>query len=605
MRYEMVGDVCRDLGRSSEIEWLETNGTGAFAMGTVAGVNTRRYHAHLLATLRPPVERQVVLAKVDEEVIVDGARVALGTNFFPGVVHPRGFENLESFRLDPFPVWRYRVGGITIEKSLFLVPERQIVVVQYRADRACTIEARPLLAGRDYHGLRRQGDPPAGFGLCSNAKRLHDVKDWYFNFEYPVERERGLDFQEDLYCPRAYTFEVSPEQPAYLVAAAERHLRATSDEVAQWEALRRERGAEAANDFLVKRADGEPTIIAGYPWFTDWGRDTMIALPGLLIARGRHEEARRVIRGFLAHVNQGLIPNRFPDRGEEPEYNTVDATLWLCEAVRQLPENEEFRPAVREILEWHFRGTHHGIQVDANDGLLSAGDPGTQLTWMDARIGTWAVTPRYGKAVEINALWINALAMFPEYAAERERAVANFRAKFWNPVANCLCDTLTPHGPDPSIRPNQIFAISLPEPILPPDLALSVLRVVERDLLTDYGLRTLSPRDPRYVGKYQGGPYERDSSYHQGTVWPWLMGPYLTAYLRINGRTEESLAYVRARLERLQAEAGKHLLGHIPEIYDGDAPHRAVGAPAQAWSLSELIRVTWEVEQRTASAAGS
>ena len=595
MRYEMGGDVCRDLARSPEIEWLETNGTGAFAMGTVAGVNTRRYHAHLVASLRPPVERQVVLAKVDEEVIVDGARVALGTNFFPGVVHPRGFENLESFRLDPFPVWRFRVGEITIEKSLFLVPERQIVVVQYRADRACTIEARPLLAGRDYHGLRRQGDPPAGFGLCSNAKRLHDVKDWYFNFEYPVERERGLDFAEDLYCPRAYTFEVSPEHPAYLVAAAERHLRATNDEVAQWEALRRERGADAANDFLVKRADGEPTIIAGYPWFTDWGRDTMIALPGLLIARGRYDEARRVIRGFLAHVNQGLIPNRFPDRGEEPEYNTVDATLWLCEAVRQLPENEEFRPALREILEWHFRGTHHGIQVDASDGLLAAGDSGTQLTWMDARIGTWAVTPRYGKAVEINALWINALAMFPEYAAERERAVANFRAKFWNPVANCLCDTLTPHGPDPSIRPNQIFAISLPEPILPPDLALSVLRVVERDLLTDYGLRTLSPRDPRYVGKYQGGPYERDSSYHQGTVWPWLLGPYLTAYLRINGRTDEALAYVRGRLERLEAEAGKHLLGHIPEIYDGDAPHRAVGAPAQAWSLSELIRVRAEV----------
>ena len=599
MPFDISRDTCRDLTQSSQLEWLESNGTGAFAMGTVSGANTRCYHAHLLAALHPPTDRQVILAKVDEDVILDGATpVPLSTNFFPGVVHPRGFEHLASFRLDPFPIWRFQVGDATIEKRLWLVPDRQIVVIQYRSDRPVTLEARPFLAGRDYHSLRRAGDPPSGFGLCSNAKRLRDVRDWYFNFDYPVERDRGLDFQEDLYCPRAYTFELSPDHPGYFVATAERHLRATAEDVAHWEALRLERGLDPANDFIVHRTDGEPTIIAGYPWFTDWGRDTMIALPGLLIARGRLDEARRVIRGFLAHLDQGLIPNRFPDRGEQPEYNTVDATLWLFEAVRQLPDHDEFAPALRDILDWHMRGTHHQIRMDPADGLLSAGDPGTQLTWMDARIGDWAVTPRYGKAVEINALWINALSLFPEHAETRDRAVANFRAKFWNPTANCLCDTLTPHGPDPSIRPNQIFAISLPYPILPPDLALAVLRIVERDLLTDYGLRTLSPRDPRYVGKYQGGSYERDSSYHQGTVWPWLLGPYLSAYLRINGRTAESLAYCRRRLEILEAESAKHCLGHIPEIYDGDPPHRAVGAPAQAWSLSELLRVKAELDQK-------
>lgn len=597
MSYVIGQDVCRNLDRASQIEWLETNGTGAFAMGTVAGVNTRRYHAHLVASLRPPVERHVLLAKVDEEVIVGGGeRFSLATNFFPGVIHPRGCDNLLDFRVDPFPIWRFEVGGATIEKRLFLVPGRQIAVVQYRTDRPVTLEARPLLSGRDYHSLHRAGDPPKGFGLCSNARRLSDVKDWYYNFEYPIERDRGLDFQEDLYVPRTYIFELTPEHPAYLVATTERGLRANSDDIAHWEALRRERGFDAAADFIVERHDGLPTVIAGYPWFTDWGRDTMIALPGLLIARQRYDEARRVIRGFLQHLNQGLIPNRFPDAGEAPEYNTVDATLWLFEAVRQLPDADEFRPALREILEWHFRGTLNNIKADPQDMLLSAGDPGTQLTWMDARIGDWAVTPRYGKAIEINALWINALAQFPEFAAERDRAVANFRAKFWNPTAGCLCDSITPHGPDPSIRPNQIFAISLPYPILPPDLSLSVLRVVERELLTDFGLRTLSPRDPRYVGKYKGGPYERDSSYHQGTVWPWLLGPYLSAYLRINGRTPESIAYCQRRLDVLEAERSKHCLGHIAEIYDGDAPHRPVGAPAQAWSLSELIRVRTELE---------
>jgi predicted glycogen debranching enzyme len=595
MPIRIAADTCRDFLRSSKLEWLETNGTGAFAMGTVAGANTRRYHAHLIASLQPPVERRALLAKTDERVLTGGGPVELGANQFPFTVFPRGFEHLEEFRLDPFPVWRYRLGELVIEKSLFLVPGRQLCVVQYRANQPCSLESRLYIADRDYHSVRRAGDPPRGFSLASNAKRLRDTREWYYNFEYLRELERGLEFREDLFSPRVYTFELAPEQPGYLVGGAERNLRVDLFDVRRWEADRLARGHDPANDFLVRRADAKPTVIAGYPWFTDWGRDTMISLPGLLLSRGRVDEARAVIQGYLEHLNQGLIPNRFPDSGQTPEYNTVDATLWLFEAVRRLPDPGEFRAALRKIIDWHIAGTLHQIHVDPEDGLLSAGSENTQLTWMDARVGDWVVTPRHGKAVEINALWINALAAFPEHADLKEKAAASFRRKFWNANRACLYDCLTPHGPDGAIRPNQLFALSLSEEIVEPWQAASILRVVEAELLTDVGLRTLSPRDPHYQHRYNGPPLERDGAYHQGTVWPWLMGPYLSAVLKVRGRTPEVLAECRRRLDRLWEETGRYCLGHLPEIHDGDAPHGPVGAPAQAWSLAEYLRIRAEV----------
>jgi predicted glycogen debranching enzyme len=362
---------------------------------------------------------------------------------------------------------------------------------------------------------------------------------------------------------------------------------------------------------VVKRADGGPTIIAGYPWFTDWGRDTMISLPGLLIVAGRLAEARAIIEGFLAHMQQGVIPNRFPDAGETPEYNTADATLWMFQAVREWLKSggdrtflrETFYPAAKEIIAWHRRGTWFGIGVDPEDHLLRAGNAGTQLTWMDAKVGDWVVTPRDGKPVEINALWHGALRVAAEWAAElgdtaaadyrgeADRVRESFRAKFWNPARECLFDVLQNQGPVGKLRPNQIFAVSLPYDLLENHRQQSVVRAVERELLTTAGLRTLERSDPEYKGHYVGGPAERDGAYHEGTVWPWLTGAFVDAYLAAFGRTAENLTYCRGLIDRLERHA---LEGACPdsigEIYDGDEPHAPRGCPAQAWSVAEVAR---------------
>jgi predicted glycogen debranching enzyme len=346
--------------------------------------------------------------------------------------------------------------------------------------------------------------------------------------------------------------------------------------------------------------------MAGYPWFTDWGRDTMISLPGLLISPGRLQEARQILEGFLAHMSQGIIPNRFPDAGETPEYNTADATLWMFQAVRAWLAaggdraflRDVFYPAAKEIIDWHQRGTWYGIKVDPEDHLLSAGTPGTQLTWMDAKVGDWVVTPRHGKPVEINALWHAALCSMAEwsgeaqYHLEADRVRESFRARFWNPDRECLYDLLTPDGPVAKVRPNQIFAVSLANELLGPDRQRAVVRVVERELLTPVGLRTLERSDPDYRPRYEGSPVERDGAYHQGTVWPWLLGPFIDAYLIALGRTPENLARCKRLVDALEGEAAKSgCLGSIAEIYDGDEPRYPRGCPAQAWSVAEIARV--------------
>jgi predicted glycogen debranching enzyme len=343
--------------------------------------------------------------------------------------------------------------------------------------------------------------------------------------------------------------------------------------------------------FTVRRADGEPTIIAGYPWFTDWGRDTMISLPGLLIGKGRLEDARAIIEGFLAYLNRGLIPNRFPDSGQAPEYNTADATLWMFQAMRHwlvaggspTVLKSTFYPAAKEIIGWHRRGTFHDIAVDPEDHLLSAGKPGSQLTWMDVKIGDWVVTPRHGKPVEINALWHGALVLAAEWGElvgdetdfreEAEKARNNFRAKFWNARRGCFYDVLTPEGAVEKIRPNQIFAVSLPHGLLAMPERQAIVRIVERELLTDVGLRTLERGDPEYVPHYRGSPMERDAAYHQGTVWPWLLGPYADACFNAFGAVDIELPDLTA------------------EIYDGDEPREARGCPFQAWTVAEIARV--------------
>jgi glycogen debranching enzyme len=597
-------DICRDFARSSKLEWLESNDTGAFAMGTVAGVNTRRYHALLVASLQPPVERYVMLSRVEEEVTLGERAFALGACQYPGTVSPRGFEYLEEFRTEPCATWRYSLEGVSLQKQVYLVEGRQAVMVRYRADRPIKLSVRPFLACRDYHSLTHANGAlntavsdapgvtriPSYSGLPPVELRYggsfhHDPK-WYYNIEYLTELERGLDFREDLFTPGTLVLDLGPNEWSSICVSI--------DGTAATEPITRH------DPFVVRRHDGNETIMAGYPWFTDWGRDTMISLPGLLIVPGRLTEARQILEGFLARRSQGIIPNRFPDAGETPEYNTADATLWMFQAVRAWLAaggdrsflRDVFYPAAKEIIDWHRRGTWYGIAVDPGDHLLSAGTPGTQLTWMDTKS-----TPRVGKPVEINALWYGALCLMAEwggseYQAEADRVRERFRARFWNPDRECLHDLLTPDGPVTKVRPNQIFAVSLGHELLEPSRQRAVVRIVERELLTPVGLRTLERGDPEYKPRYEGSPVERDGAYHQGTVWPWLLGPFIDAYLIAFGRTPENLTHFREMVAKLETEATTSgCLGSIAEIYDADEPRYPRGCPAQAWSVAEIARV--------------
>jgi glycogen debranching enzyme len=571
-------------------------------MGTVAGLNTRRYHALLVASLKPPAERYVLLSRFEEEVSMGDRTFALGCCQYPGKLVDDGSKLLEDFRDQPCATWRYNLGGVPFERQVYLVPGRQAVVVRYRCDQALTLRIRPFLAYRDYHSLRRaNSDPYAGLPRLEFRSKgiFADDPKWYYNIEYLTELDRGLDFREDLFTPGVLTIQLTAGEWTPLCVSID------GTEAA-------EPPSEKRDPFIVRRADGKPTIIAGYPWFTDWGRDTMISLPGLLIAPRRLDEAREMIEGFLQFRNQGIIPNRFPDAGETPEYNSVDATLWMFQAVRAWLAaggdraflRDAFYPAAKEIIDWHRRGTWYNIAADPNDRLLAGGSQGAQLTWMDT-----SFTPRHGKPVEINALWHGALSLMADwgtnledpaagnYRADAARVRDSFRALFWNPQRECLYDVLAPEGPVAKLRPNQIFAVSLPFGLLERGQQQAVVRIVERELLTSVGLRTLERSDPDYKPRYQGSPVERDAAYHQGTVWPWLLGPFIDAYLAAFGKTAENLTYCRDLVAKLEAEASEAgCVGSIAEIYDAeiydnDEPRFPRGCPAQAWSVAEIARL--------------
>ena len=660
----LTQEVCGNIELALKREWLETNGIGGFASSTIAGVNTRRYHGLLTAATRPPVGRVVLLSKFEETLVVDGRRYDLSANRYPGAIHPQGHQYLKEFRLDPFPTFIYQVNGIEVEKRVFMVHGENTTAAEWELralDRDpvpdCTLEVRPLIAFRDYHStthrndgldprvevsdgaasIRPYADLPA-LHFSHNAAAIETDGFWYFNFEYDVERERGLDSSEDLYSPFLARFELNRlANVAYVVSTDRRDIRHLAV-LRQAELDRRQRVAAsapsgdplvaalavAADQFLVARGEGH-TIVAGYHWFSDWGRDTMIALPGLTLVTGRVEAARGILLEFARHVDRGMLPNRFPDAGETPEYNTVDATLWLFEAVRSFLKytgeyefvEKNLYPALAGIVEWHVAGTRYGIRVGP-DGLLRSGEPGVQLTWMDAKVGDWVVTPRHGKPVEIQALWYNALRVmedlagrFSDIAGQRWAAMAavaseNFTRQFWNDAAGCLYDVVDGEMRDGSIRPNQVLAASLTYSMLSPERARSMLEVVRRELLTPRGLRSLSPYDPRYRGRCEGDVFTRDGAYHQGTVWPWLLGPFITAWVRVNGRSEAA----RAQAAQWLGEIHDHLLetglGQISEIFDGDSPHHARGCVAQAWSVAELLRAAVEdvIEIKTAPRRG-
>lgn len=649
--------VLSDLERALRHEWLETNGLGGFASSTIVGLDTRRYHGLLTVALQPPADRVLLLAKLEETLLIGERRHELSANQYPGVVHPQGFLVQREFRLDPFPVFVYALEGLVLEKSVALVHGEDTVVVTYTlrgsvpADTsAVRLEVRPLVAFRDFHATTHENDaidrrvtladgvasvtPYPGLPtlhLAHDAAAVDASGDWYRSFEYAAERARGLDFREDLFQPCTLHFDLGGAGRAAIVAGTERHAALDAEALLGAEVGRRAALAAggsdelqrallvAADQYVVRRGAGK-TVIAGYPWFGDWGRDTFISVRGLCLATGRLDVARDILLAWTRVVSDGMLPNRFADHGEAPEFNSVDAALWFVIAARELldastaagrpvatDEAEAIWRAVDAILEGYAQGTRYHIGVDAADGLLFAGEPGVQLTWMDAKVGDWVVTPRIGKPVEVQALWLAALHLAGERkggARWRElhaRGRTSFAQRFWNEAEGCLYDVVDPGGHsgavDSTFRPNQIFAVGgLPIVLLDEERARRVVDAVESRLWTPLGLRSLAPGEAGYVGRYGGGVRERDGAYHQGTVWPWLLGPFVEAWVRVRGGSEDARREARARF---LAPLAEHLatagLGHVSEIADGDAPFEPRGCPFQAWSVGEALRLARDV----------
>ncbi len=597
-----------------------------------------------------------LLTKLDDTLVLRGQdgmerRIDLSVNEFRDA-RPAKLNGCQTgFRLDPFPIFTYRVEGWLIEKAVWLVHGQNTVCAQYTVIREpgaptspkAELRIRPLISCRDFHTLGHENpeinaraeitlqqvtlrpyhDAPA-IRIAHDADVVDPAAFWYRHFHLQTEQDRGYDFEEDLHGPVEFRYQLgdSPDQLS-LIASTGTVSIASIDELRDAEVLRRAAVAEmspyddplvealtvAADQFIVSRGERK-SVIAGYPWFSDWGRDAMIALPGLTLATNRHDVARDILLEYARHLDQGMIPNRFPDKGETPEYNTVDATLWMFEATRalaQYSQDEDFvrknlYEALADAIAWHERGTRYNIHLD-KDGLLYAGAPGVQLTWMDAKYHDWVVTPRMGKPVEIQALWFNALQIMRSFATRfgdarrathfrelADGAETGFNEQFWNADAGCLFDVVDGSTRDASVRPNQIFAASLTHSMLSQERLQAVVDVVARDLLTPFGLRSLSPNDPRYRGRYGGDLEARDGAYHQGTVWSWLMGPFISAYVRVNDRSAVARQQARRWLNGFLPHLRDAGLGQISEVFDGYAPHIPGGCVAQAWSVAELLR---------------
>ena len=722
VQIRLDGRTCRELPRASKKEWLLTNGIGGYAMTTVTGLNTRRQHGLLVVPMRQPVGRVVVLSKMDETLMLPQGPVPLDTNFYPGVVHPRGCEYIDGFSLYPHPTLVWAGPGWRIEKTVSLVHGEHTVVVSYRmlppyrprrtekkgkAARAAggvpetgapgvpstagadaqqrataggaaasgtatpatpgavagnprpltgpadspplehlVLRVRPLFAFRAVGELGRESArlertvglrdlEPSGsvvrctpyaewepvYLVCPQA-RLVESSDWYKNLEYPQDRYAGLEHREDLWSYGYYEATLSAGEPLTIVCTlqgsekrplvwpVEREVERRAQLMAQVpdDKPLAKRLALAADQFVVRRERDTTAIVAGYPWLPDHARDTMIALPGLLLLGGRFREAKSILRSHARALDRGLLPNKLPEGSERAEYSSVDATLWFFVAVfRYLQYTGDFdfvktelRIPMLETVRYFTEGTRYGIQVDS-DGMLRCGEPGRMLTWMDERIGDVPVTPRAGKPVEVNALWYNGLRIL-ERLAERfsipsdmarfgkmaEKVEENFLATFWNGAFGCLQDVVEPSGPDGSIRPNQIFAVSLPFPLLDSESAQSVVRVVGEKLFVPHGLRTLDPQHPDFKPVYDGDAATRGAALHQGTAWAWLLGPYLTAMVKAQGAAGRlEAAKLLKPLEQHLTEDG---LGQVSQLFWGGPPHWARGCPAHAAAVGELLR---------------
>ena len=655
-------DICNDLDAAEQREWLVTNGTGGFASGTIAGSATRRYHGLLIAALTPPSGRTLLVANLDETVTLDGKSYPLASHrWTSGAIAPEGYLHIAEFRLEGLiPIWTYQIGSARMEKRIWMRDGANTTFVQYHllnASPPIDLNLKALINYRDFHSATHAGDwrmrierveqgivvtafdGAIPFYVRSTDATCEPKHIWYRDFFYARERERGLDDREDhlfaaLFSARldagnsvtiVFSTESTPlleipiarsnenRRQGRLLAAAKSLLEPAESQdrppcLAQL--------VLAADQFLVKRElPGQPngkSLIAGYHWFGDWGRDTMIALPGIALATGKFDCAKQILLAFSRLVDSGLLPNQFPNSAAALEYNTIDATLWYFEAIRQyfaatqdLPTLKKLFPVLAEIINAHLKGTRYNIHVDPADGLLYGGGPGIQLTWMDSKIGDWVVTPRTGKPIEINALWINALEDMSQFAgmlgSSRElyqqlsgKAKINFQ-KFWNANRNCCFDVLDSPGvgSDPTLRPNQIFAVSLSENLLSPDQRKAIVDVCASQLLTPVGLRSLAPCEPGYSGRYAGGPSDRDAVYHQGTVWGWLLGPFALAHFSVYKDRAAALQVLKPLAKFIDSYG----IGTLGEIFEGDAPHRACGAVSQAWTVGEILRAWRELNR--------
>jgi len=654
-------EVCGELQIAETREWLVTNGLGGYASATAAGTTTRRYHGLLVAALQPPVKRTVLVNSIDETLRYLGNSFSLGTNRWKsGFVSPNGYLQIENFHLEGSkPVWRYSVEDALLEKRVWMKQGENTAYVRYslvRGRAPIELDAKVLVNYRDFHQTTQNPDWTARvdavecglevvafegatpFYLKSAAGTWTVRNEWYRSYYLPAEHERGLDDEEDRLYAGQLHFQLQTGESVTIALSTEEGVSLDGEDAItersnyevklfqSWQTHRARSCTSAADDepswlwqlvlaadqFLVRRGllDQENgwSVIAGYPWFNDWGRDTMIALPGLTLAMGRPEIARKILLSLTKYVDGGMLPNSFSDEGDRPTYNTADATLWLFEALRQYFAAtqdreilEELYPALAAIMDAHVNGTRYNIKVDPTDALLYAGSAQVQVTWMDAKVGDWVVTPRAGKAAEINALWINSLQTMAGFARllgqpsegyERlaEKATRNFQ-RFWNAERQCCYDVIdTPAGGnDAALRPNQIFAVSLPVSPLSHMQQRAVVDIVAEQLLTSHGLRSLGPFEPGYKGEYGGSTRERDSAYHQGTVWGWLLGPFALAHYRVY----KDAALAQSFLEPLGMTISSGGLGTLGEIFSGDAPFAPAGAIAQAWTVGEVIRA-WE-----------
>jgi predicted glycogen debranching enzyme len=639
----------------SQSEWLETNGLGGWSSSSVIGLHTRRYHGLLVAATEPPTGRMVLLSKLDETIVTGKKRTELSVNRYTGnTIHPAGYRCITAFNRKLFPEWEYEADGIQIKKTIAMIHGANTVVIIYEVLKAASpfvLELLPLMAARQYHSLAQEGSymhwdvefdngkfqckPDGKTDLYINIPGSiysHQPR-WFYNFQYDAEKERGLDYREDLFNHGVFSVELKEGASLGIIVSTEDTSGKSAFDLVQGEIVRREsltgnledeltrQLIRAADQFIVKRKIKSPdgheedgaTIIAGYHWFTDWGRDTMISLPGLCLSTGRYEDAKKILAAFGANVSMGMLPNRFQDNGEEPEYNNVDGTLWYFIAIHEYLQAtgdsqfilQEILPVLKDIIDWHFKGTRYNIRVEA-DGLLHAGEAGQQLTWMDARIGNWVVTPRMGKPVEVQALWYNALKIFAgllrlngqqedAYLVDQSagKTAESFNRKFWLEAGNYLYDVIDGHeNADASCRPNQVLAISLPYVLIDGERARSVLQIVADKLYTPVGLRSLSPEDPAYIPFYAGDLWHRDSSYHQGTVWSWLLGPYIDAIMKTTG----DKSFAKKIVDNFSYHLTEGAIGSVSEIFDAATPHMPEGCIAQAWGVAEILRVIRKYE---------